>query len=133
MALRWQLDMQSFPVARLRVVGEDDGQLPDWDSLVQAAEALLARDQPCVLVHDMRHARPDAARRRLIKTWIAPVPPTRRRLIRAYALVAHTALQRGIVTAVLWFIPHPLMPIQVFADEASAIAWLRGFLPPTTG
>lgn len=131
MALRWQLDDRDFPLVRMRVVGEDDGQLPDLESAMSAAMALFAQGKPCVLVHDLRHAHPDAVRRKKIKEWIASVPVEKRRLIKAYALVVHSAVQRGIVTALLWFFAHPLVPIQVFGDEASAVAWAREFLPPS--
>ena len=129
MALRWQLDDREFPIVVLRVVGEDDGELPDLKTGITAVEALFARKKPCLLVHDFRYTRPNAERRRQIKDWIASVPPEKRKLIKAYAVVAHSAAQRGVLTAVLWFIARPLMPIQVFSDEASAIAWVRSLVP----
>ncbi len=53
-----------------------------------------------------------------------PLQPLLQEHCVAIALLAPTPMVRGVVTAVMWFVPAPV-PVEVFVSEDEAHAWLR--------
>jgi hypothetical protein len=46
-------------------------------------------------------------------------------LIKSFAVVIHSAIQRGLVTAIIWLAPKLPIPVKIFNDVASATKWIK--------
>lgn len=87
-------------------------------------EEILARQQPFLLVFDMRGASSSSSRRRKLLEWCEKNEDALTRYLVAGAVVAASSVEQGFVTAALW-IRSPPWPMRVFADPGDAEAWLR--------
>jgi hypothetical protein len=93
------------------------------DPSYRALEVILAREQPFVLMFDMRGATSTSSRRRRLMEWCDRHADALTRLIVAGAVVAASSVERGFVTAALW-VRSPPWPMRVFADPSEAAEWL---------
>ncbi|MBM4362049.1 MAG: hypothetical protein FJ104_05170 [Deltaproteobacteria bacterium] len=117
----WTFDYSRAPIVVIRLPGGGGGP-PDIEAMRRDADAMLARRTRIVVVHDLTHARPDAGRRRRAASWVEANSAEIRRYVVGYAVIAPTALQRGIFVAIQW-LARPSVPMQVFAELAPALAW----------
>lgn len=106
----------------------------DEDLVVSAEDAIetvrmvreLTGDQPLPAVVDMRglaYAGPE------VREMFAGDSETAHEV--ATALLVTTGSSRAMAQ-VFTRVTKPSRPVEVFTDEAEAIAWLRGFVPPGT-
>lgn len=115
------MDRDRWPVVLLHVVGGGD-QAPDFDSFLRALEMTQERQGRIVVVLDLTHARPDPKRRQAIINWVQQNRDAVDRRILGIGVVAPSAIQRGLVTAVRWFVKMPF-PIEVFPARRAALGW----------
>lgn len=60
-------------------------------------------------------------------SWTREHTPILREALAGHALVLPGAIQRGVLTAILWMVEYPA-PLKVFATEDEAREWARGRL-----
>jgi hypothetical protein len=87
-------------------------------------EQLLARQQPVIVLLDLRGAVSSPGRRKRFAEWLAHHEAEVVRQVLAIAVVVGNELERGFVTAVAWLKASPV-PLRVFTDPVAAEQWLR--------
>lgn len=93
-------------------------------------EARLAEGSPYAIVFDMSEAgTPNAIQRQMLATHMRKNKASIGRAVRAIAMVAPSALVRGVLTAIFW-LEAPPVSHQVFATAAEATAWARAACAP---
>ncbi|MFK7992263.1 MAG: STAS/SEC14 domain-containing protein [Sandaracinaceae bacterium] len=98
----------------------------DGDSLYTQVEAILAVDaRRYLLLHDLRGTPRSSVRRRRFTEWVSANEQLIETRIRAYAIVAGSALLEGMITAVLWVMSPPIQ-WRTFSDPREAEQWLWG-------
>ncbi len=116
--------IDEYPLIGIRspsVAGFDHVHVPSFFSCVDLG---LSRKQPFMLLHDARgmpHV--DDARQRHFMRLLDERRVSATRYILAYAAVVGSPLERGIITAFIWFVRLPF-PMRIFNHEAEARAWL---------
>jgi len=125
-SLAYSIDTSRWPIVKAAATESvrDDAAL---DRFYVALDAILARGEPFASVLDLRGAYSNAARRSRFAAWQKQNDPEIRRYCRAQAVVAPSAVQRGVVTAALW-VKEPVVPVKVFSTEADAMDWVRDVL-----
>ena len=125
MAIRWICSVRDWPIAILELPPNVDVRKIDRFSFFEAIEALLARGERFALMADMRFAGPtDAVRRRQFTEWLSKHKTAVTQHLAGYAVIVESKEQEGMVTALRWVNGMPV-PLQVFADQDSARAWLK--------
>lgn len=127
-APRWVLDESRWPIVLFDVDTPGTDAPPDLDSLLALFDELTRRRKRIVVVIDLTHARPDAARRRRVLDWAKAHWASLRSDVIALAAVTPSAMQRAVVTGLLWF-QSPPYPVQLFEHRAEALAWAEQQLP----
>ena len=120
---RYRLELSRWPLVVIPGPGDRPAEQIDVDSFYAELDALLARDTPIVVLHDIRGMRRDASVRKRFANWIDANGELLSRNLIAYALLLDSKLQRGIITAVLW-LTRPRSPTRAFTDRDAAEAWL---------
>lgn len=118
----WSFDYSRAPVVVIRLPDAAGGGPPDIEAMLREADAMLARRARVAIVHDLTHSRADATRRRRATRWFEANSAEIRRYVVGYAVIAPTAVQRGLIVAVQWVVK-PSIPFQVFGEFAPALAW----------
>lgn len=118
----WHADTTRSPLIIVHLVGADGVQQPDVESLIGIVDGLIERRERVVVVYDLTDSRPDAQRRQLLVTWLRENNEKLSRYVVASAIVAPTALHRGILVATFWFI-EPKTPVEVFGHRPAAMHW----------
>jgi hypothetical protein len=95
-------------------------------------EAALARQEPFVVMLDMRGGASDPARRKRFTAWVERNDGNIRRYVLANAVIVGSAIERGFVTATTWVLGNPYV-VKVFSDARSAEAWLSDVLERHAG
>lgn len=123
---RWVLDSSARPRVVLHVDAPHDGSAPDFDSLLAALGDVRAQaeEERLRLVFDITGLRPDARRRMRFVEWLRREGGKLFPRIDALALVAPSAVLRGVITAVRWFFPQWAFRTETFASREEAIAWI---------
>jgi hypothetical protein len=118
------VDLDSFPLVRMRSPSASDFEYVDVQSFFACFELALARHEPFVLLHDARGmAYVDDHRQARFLQELAHVRPTIVRRTVAYAAITEAPLERGLITALSWACQLPL-PTRIFAAELEARAFL---------
>ena len=120
----FSVDLSAFPLVRLGSPQVAQYDYPSASSFFECIDQALARNQPFVVLHDARgvpHA--DELRRKQFLELLEPRRADVERLVVAYAAVCGSPLERGVITAFMWFIRLPL-PIRIFGAELEARHWL---------
>jgi hypothetical protein len=119
----YRVDESRLPLA----IFESPGALPvaeiDTDSFYAELARILRKRQLFATLHDIRGMRPDAARRRRFAQWVKENEAELRQRLAAHAVVVDSGIQRGTITAILWFTSSPC-PMKVFDDREQAERWL---------
>jgi hypothetical protein len=106
-------DESSFPIIRVEIAGECSDQ--EYDAYHKKMTELLRKAASSGVkmgvVIDARASEP-------------PTPKQRKRGCTGWSVVLASAVQRGVLTAVLWIRPFPV-PHNVAATPAEGEAWLR--------
>jgi hypothetical protein len=118
----WQADTSRYPLITVHLVGAEEGQQPDVESLPRIAEGLIAKGEKVVVVYDLTGSNPDARRRQFLVTWLRKNRQELSRCVVASAIVAPTPFHRGILVATFWFIK-PVRPVEIFSDRTAATNW----------
>lgn len=122
--LRWVLDSTRVPILVLRAFGGQPGDVPDLQSLFDLYEKIQAIPGAKAVVWDLERAKSDAKRRKEVTDWMRGRQAAKELDVTCLALIAPTSIQRGLVTAVLWFV-RPAIPTQVFSNYTAAMQWAR--------
>ena len=120
----WRIDRSEWPVVRLALERRDDGAEPDFETFLARSNELLATGERFAVVIDLHGNHANAERRSRLAAWYRAHQPSVARQVVAVAVVASSALHRGVVTAMSWLVTSP-MPVASFAAAASARAWAR--------
>ncbi len=123
MSPRWIFDDSRSPLIVLRLPSGTQ-EPPDLPALFRDVEALFETKGRYVVVQDLTYANPDAGRRRMTVDWLKRNADPIRDHIVALGLVAPTAVQRGLIVALKWFVT-PLIPFEGFPDFRSALEWSK--------
>lgn len=120
----FSVELEAFPFVRLRSPLALEHDSVDVGSFFVCVALACAREQPFVVLHDAR-GMPyvDEPRQSAFLSQLAHFRPLIVRRTIAYAVVAHSPLERGLVTALRWSANLPI-PIKLFGDEADARAFL---------
>jgi hypothetical protein len=120
--MAYHVDSSRFPFvsARATALVNDDSAL---DASYDALDALLAREISLVALFDLRGGASSARRRQRLSEWQRERSALLRRLVLAMAVVVHSQLERGFVTAALWLFTPPF-PLRVFTSTDEAETWL---------
>jgi len=127
MAAAWKIDRTNWPLVVLYVGEADIPAISEIESLLRHLDALIAKRERVAVLADLTGASPDASGRRRYIEWVKAHSASVRTQTVAFAPVATSALQRGVITGVLWFLT-PLCPMKVFGDRDAAVSWARGEL-----
>ncbi len=125
---RYLCDMSEWPLV---VISAPPGCNPDRldpDSFYAHTDRLLDHGQPFALLYDVRNSGRLSAERR--KRFVDYVERRRKEVdsnLIAYASLVATDWQRGLLTAVLWFLTPP-RPHSAFSAETDARKWLMEML-----
>ena len=114
-----------FPLLIIQSPGQALDSEIDQDSFYERAEEALSQPAPVVVLHDLTGARVAGPVRR--KRFVDYANNNADRIaerIEAYAVLIDSHVFRGVITAILWFVPPPC-PLKVFTDQAKAIEWLK--------
>ncbi len=95
----------------------------DFEASYRKLESILARNQPFLLVFDVRGASSTSSRRRKFMEWCQHHADVLTRNLIAAAVIAASSVERGFVTATLW-VKSPPFPMRVFAESSDAEEWL---------
>ena len=120
----FSVDLSAFPLVRLGSPHVAQYDYPSAASFFSCIDQALARNEPFVVLHDARsvpHA--DELRRNQFLEHLETRRSAVERLVVAYAAVCGSPLERGLITAFIWFIRLPL-PIRIFGAELEARHWL---------
>jgi hypothetical protein len=118
------VDLEDFPLVRMGSPQVAHYDHPSPESFFGCIDKALSRNQPFVLLHDARgvpHA--DERRRQGFMQLLEARRAEIERLVVAYGAICGSPLERGLITAFMWFIRLPL-PLRIFGSEAEAKAWL---------
>jgi hypothetical protein len=63
-----------------------------------------------------------------VADWTTNAAPLMRAAVAAHAVVVPNAVQRGVLTAILWLTEYPI-PIRAFTSEGEAEQWIRAQVP----
>lgn len=97
----------------------------DSQTLYDQVEAIFAaRPRKYLMLHDLRGTPRSSVRRRRFAAWVNEHDDLIQAHVRAYALVAGSALLEGMITAVLWVVRPPI-DWKTFSDPLEAEQWLR--------
>jgi hypothetical protein len=118
----WQADASRYPLIVVQLVGADGIQQPDPQSLIRIVDGLIEKRERVVVVYDLTDSKPDAKRRRLLVLWLRKNSEKLSRYVIGSAIVAPTALHRGVLVSTFWFIK-PKAPVEVFGHRDAAINW----------
>lgn len=120
----FSIDLGSFPLVRMSSPSASEYERVHVASFFTCADRAAARRAPFVLLHDARGLPyVDEPRKR---AFLALLLLRRRALpkhLLAYAAVASTPLERGLITALAWSANLPI-PTRIFATELEAQAFL---------
>lgn len=125
---RYLCDMSQWPLV---VIAAPQGCNPDRldpDSFYAHTDRLLDHGEPFALLYDVRNSGRLSAERR--RRFVDYVEKRRRQVdasLVAYASLVSTDWQRGLLTAVLWFLTPP-RPHRAFSVETEARRWLLDML-----
>jgi len=120
----FKVEMEAFPLLRMASPSVAQFDQPSASSFFACIDAGLAREEPFVILLDARgvpHA--DEVRRKDFMQHLELRRPVIERQVVAFAAVCGSPLERGLVTAFMWFIRLAL-PIRIFGRESEAEAWL---------
>jgi hypothetical protein len=121
-------DTSEWPLVVISAPPGCDPDCIDAGSFYRHTDMLLANGEPFLLLHDIRHSgRLSAERRRRFANYVETKHEEVTRCLVAYAALVGTDWQRGLLTAVLWFLTPP-RPQRAFSDPLAARAWLLGQL-----
>ncbi len=125
---RYICDTSEWPLVVISAPPGCDPERLDPDSFYQHTDRLLDHGEPFALLYDVRNSgRLSAERRRRFVDYVEK----RRRAVDssliAYASLVSTDWQRGLLTAVLWFLTPP-RPHRAFSLETDARRWLLDML-----
>jgi len=121
---KYLCDMSGWPIVTIAAPPGCNPEALDPDSFYALTDRLLDHGEPFALVYDLRHSgRLSAERRRRFVEYVERRRRDVDRCLVAYASLVSTDWQRGLLTAVLWFL-NPPRPHRVFAVDAEARAWL---------
>lgn len=115
--------MDEWPLAVITSHGE--GKELDAEELIAQIDPCLDRGEPFVTLHDMRGMPYAPAEVR--SEFVRRVDVRAERidgLIQAHAVVVNGQIQRGIVTAVVWFMADRTFDTKAFTDPVAAKAWV---------
>jgi len=117
-------DLGSFPlleIASPNVAHYDHVSIPTFFDCVDQG---LARKTRFAVLHDARAIpRVDDVRRQEFMELLDPRRPEVVKYVAAYAAIVSSPLERGLITAFMWFIKLPF-PIRLFANADEARIWL---------
>ena len=116
------VERDALPIVRLKYVGlYSDAEL---ERMLRELNAVLELPGKKVALLDLTKAKGASATQRQVQAqWIGTHDKQLRRDFVAAAIVADSAVIRGIVTAVFWIRPLPL-PTEITQTIAKAEAWL---------
>jgi glyoxylase-like metal-dependent hydrolase (beta-lactamase superfamily II) len=117
------VDDTLWPIVRVKLPPEqtDDEMRLYLDEL----RALRERRQPYALIIDANDSRGfTASQRKLQAEYIESGVELTRRYLKAFAFVAESAIQRGMMTAIFW-LRRPEWPHAFFATVEEAKEWAR--------
>src|SRR5690606_33816616 len=120
------VDRTSWPIVRVQLppAATDDEVRAYLDDLAVPR----ARKRPYALIIVAERATGFTPKqRRMQADYIDPGNDPARRYLKAFAFVARSTLQRGMLTAVFWLRP-PEWPHQVFGTWDEAQAWVKSIL-----
>lgn len=122
---KYLCDESAWPIV---VISAPVGCNPDTlepDSFYAHCDRLLDHGEPFALLYDLRHSgRLSAERRRRFVEYVESRRAEVDRALVAYASLVATDWQRGLLTAVLWFLTPP-RPHRAFTIDLDARTWLR--------
>jgi hypothetical protein len=125
-------DESEWPLFRARMPSTalSEAEFSGW---LERLDQLFRRGERFALLLDVRDAPlPTATERqdvaKLLRTWHSRHPYR----MAAQAVVLKSALQRGILTAILW-LAGPSYPTRPFSRRVDAETWLRDMLRARTG
>ncbi|HEX2570721.1 MAG TPA: hypothetical protein VH877_14285 [Polyangia bacterium] len=100
----------------------------DVGSFFSIIDSCLERQSTFVVLHDIRGMGSlSPLQRKQFSEYIKSREMSLKQYIAAHAVVVSSAIERGIVTAVLWVSPPPF-PVRVFTSPTDAETWVRGEL-----
>lgn len=123
----WCVDESRWPLVLIQLDRRVLGAEPDFESFLPACAAPLARGARYAAVIDLTGSQSSAARRSRVKDWYTQHRSGLERWMVALGVVAPGAAHRGVMTAMLWLVPHRLN-VQMFATTPAALAWAEGQL-----
>ncbi|MFT3923560.1 MAG: hypothetical protein QM778_13600 [Myxococcales bacterium] len=120
----FRVELDAFPFVHMSSPSVAQFDQPSASSFFECIDRGLERGQPFVILLDARgvpHA--DEVRRKdFMRLLTARRADVEQRVV-AFAAVCGSPLERGLVTAFMWFIRLSL-PIRIFGNEGEAKAWL---------
>lgn len=119
----YEVDTSCWPIVTLRPTVAVR-EMAALDLTYVAMDAVLARKETFVVALDLRGSVSSAERRRRFNDWVERNGAAIRRYAVANAVIASSTVERGFVTAALWFLTPPI-PMRVFATPRDAEAWLQ--------
>jgi hypothetical protein len=126
--VQYLCDTSRWPVAVISAPPGCDPEAIDPGSFYAHTDRLLAHGEPFALLYDLRHSgRLSAERRRRFAEYVKANEDRVARCLIAYASLVDSEWQRGLLTAVLWFLTPP-RPHRAFSEVGEAMTWLQGML-----
>jgi hypothetical protein len=122
------VDDSRWPIARVKLpaVASDDEVRQYLDQL----RVLRDRRERYALIIDANDSRGFSPKQRQMQaSYIASGLPLSAQYLRAFAFVASSAMQRGMLTAIFWLNP-PRWPYRIFAHIEQAEVWARQQIGP---
>lgn len=122
----FRVDLTAFPLVHMGSPNVAQYDHPSADSFFGCIDQGLAREAPFVILLDARgvpHA--DDLRRREFMRHLEARRARIERTVVAFGAICGSPLERGVITAFMWFIRLPL-PIRIFGHELEARSWLLG-------
>lgn len=116
------VDASTWPIARVTLPSSatDDEVRRYLDELRKLRE----RREPYALIVDANASKGfSATQRQMQADYVASGLPLSRRFLRAFAFVASSTMQRGMLTAIFW-LNKPDWPHQTFRTVEEATAWV---------
>ena len=116
-------DESQWPLVRVTVRPEVSAA--ENDEMYDRFRKMLARKTVCALVHDSRQAPPvGAIERQKVAQLMAELEPLAQRYMAGAAVVLSSAVQRGIMTAILWIRP-ARYPLVILSSVEAGETWAR--------